>query len=494
MHSREKRKHVWKNLIRITEEKEAISVFIMVSIGILVYFFLGEWIFLEDDSYTYMKLRLGGGVMPVYPLLLMLMQKILGLEHYLSGMVVLQSGLAILCTLFFTLTLQKMIKFKNIERIPIFILCMLPYMIDIPAVGMTHYILTEGISYSLFYIYFSFVLMTVWTNKYIWFILNYLAAFLLAFTRSQLIIVFIFSGVLFTAVCFRRAQNSIKKRVCAVFAGTFLALIMMLGGYKAVYGICGILESKQEEPVEKKADVGKASVDSRSTDNQLTALILIRGFWEADEDDVELFEDEMMRFIFKEAYKIAKENGHLYSEKEDKFDIAGDLCNGFMVSKIEKAIVEYDKQFPGMRDRTYDDILREMGITIILHHFVRFAVHAVILMIPSFINSIFFRKAGLEFMCGIIVLILYMIAAGKCCINLRKKENQYITEGMIAVLVFNVILVGVINVIFVGHQRYVVYAMGIFHVFMYLLFRNLIGKIFRGITNEGKFKSKNKIV
>lgn len=75
--------------------------------GTIFYVFLGEqWVSIETDSQFYINPSGREGVMPVYSAFLRLMRTILGEKYYMDGVVIVQSVLALLCTMVFVLMIK----------------------------------------------------------------------------------------------------------------------------------------------------------------------------------------------------------------------------------------------------------------------------------------------------------------------------------------------------------------------------------------------------
>lgn len=468
-----------RKVLKYIEEHSYITIIMMSLLGLVVYVFMGEWIHMEDDSSSYIKGFIREGLMPIYPFFLWLVRMILGTELYLNVVVIIQGLIAVFSTMYFVLTIQKYIKFSNIERVVIYVCCMLPFAVDLPKVSPTHYILTEGISYSLFYFFISFFVQSVWTLKFKKLLGTYAWAIVLALTRSQMIFLLVVCGVLFVYLCFKRVNNKILYKIFSAIVGVLIAAFMLLVSYKMVYGVVGMCQKvqlQQEEKIENNKDAknGKIVSQTRQADSQVTAIIVARGFFEADEEDFELFEDEMMQFVFKKAYYLAKENGNLHSEVEEGLYMWRGLVYDRMRSYITSGIELYDKEFPGQREMSTDAIARQMGMKILLHHFDRYIYHTIRLMIPSFISAVFFQIDAIYLMCHFITLFIYLLAIIGCVIGKKMDKNRYVIEGMASTVFFIVMMVGIINAVFVGQQRYMIYAMGVFYVFIYLLLKEIL--------------------
>lgn len=447
------------------KKKDIITYGVMILLGLLFYLLPGEWISMEDDSAAYLSQRGREGVLPGYPAFLLFFKKILTEQYFLHGVVIAQSILAVICTFLFVLVLKKQFRLKSLECIILYILCMLPFSIYLPEAGITHQILTEGVTYAIFYLFFITVLKAIWTLEYKWYLGNVIVAFGLGLIRSQLLFLQAICILILIWIVLRRADKNVLRK----FAGGLLALIigaaLAFGAYKAIYKVVAWDIKNQAAEEKKTNDV------VRSETSQFDAVIMARGFYEADEADVNLFDDDMMCEIFKRTYQLADENGHRYEYASEGLYMWQDLVYDKMRRYAMQAIEEYDLQYPGVRERSADSIIRELGLKVLLKHFDRYVYHTIRLMMPSFIATVFFQIGSIYLLCHFVALFLYLCAIIVSIFVYKKKGDRKAVEFMAAILCTMIIMVVAVNVMFMGLQRYVVYGMGIFYCAAYMLLR-----------------------
>lgn len=473
-----------------------ILIFTLLVMGIGFYFLLGqEWISIQDDSTFYLNPSSHEGVMPLYPLFVFGIKMLFGEKIYLSVIVIIQSALALICTMIFTLYLQKQFHLKWFEGILLYIACMLPFSIYLPESGITHQIMTEGIAFSLFYIYFLFLIQYIFSKKSIRIFPVTGTAFILALTRSQLLFLFIPIALAFIYVQIRK--HKMLSRIKAVLAGLLYlllgmiaTLILVMSVYK-VYGfymVCQLpviakwgqeqTEETRDEIVEtaetpETSETKKKKVpDNKVTMSQLTSLVMIRGFYEADEADVDLFESSEMKEIFLRVYKAVDEKQYRYVyARQDLYMWKDLICDRIPNVAYEEA-TQYLHENPQLELKERD-IIEELGIKVLLRHFDRYLYHTFRMMISGFISSVFFQIERIYFLCHMITLTLFIMALVCSATVIRLKRNAAVAEMMLSVTIYIIMQVTVINVIFFGLQRYMVYAMGIFYCSLYLVMREL---------------------
>lgn len=125
---------------------------------------------LFDDSDSYILVRQNEGIMPVYPLFIMVNQIIFGEAVYLWAVIIEQAVLAAFSVVLLEETIRKRFGLGWVESILIGIAALYPYTIEMPAAMMTQAILTEGLAYSLFYIFWVCLLGAVWEKSYVRFL------------------------------------------------------------------------------------------------------------------------------------------------------------------------------------------------------------------------------------------------------------------------------------------------------------------------------------
>lgn len=421
--------------------------FFLLTGTIFYFFFSKRWISIEDDSPFYLGDTGHEGVMPIYPAFLRLMRTMLGEKYYLDGVVIVQSVLAIFCTMVFVLMLKKRFGLKLWEELLLYVACMLPFSIYLPEVGITHQIMTEGITYSLFYIYFLFLLNFVMDRKYYWGIALIIMSIVLMLVRSQLMLLLLSTFATFVYVVIRRlCTRGNAGKLIAVFVG---ALVVAGGTFIALFG-----QKLLEIP-------------------QFTSVLMIRGIYEADYEDKELFDTPEMQEIFERVYKAVDEKEYRYVyARQDLYmwqDLVCDRIGTITYAEIKGYLAEHPES-----NLDYRQTGQELGGTVLLKHFDRYLYHTLRLVIPGFIAAVFWQIKPIYLLCHFIALLLYLYAIGGSVFCLRYKKKSPAAEFMLTVVGFILIMVVSVNLIFVGLQRYVVYAMGVFYCAAYLLFKELV--------------------
>lgn len=461
--------------------------------GVVFYFFTGnEWLNLTSDSPGYIDYTGGEGIMPLYPAFLRLMKAILGEKYYLDGAVIVQSMLAVVCTMIFVVLLKRRFDLKLWEELLLYVACMLPFSIYLPEFGITHQIMTEGLTYSLFYLFFVAIIEAVWTVEYKWYLASMVMAFILGITRSQMLFLQAICLLALLWITLKKITGSIWRKVGICFAVLITGVVFAFGAYKVSYTIVAFdsqhqpLRERAESRTEGSVNVNENSDEVRGANSQFVTIIMSRGFYEADREDADLFQDEMMRKIFERTYELADSEGKLHNHAVSGLYMWRTLVYDRMQGYALQAIDEYDTLHPGDRVRDTSSIVRELGLRVLIKHFDRYIYHTIRLMLPSFIASVFFQVESIYLLCHLITLFLYIFATAGCGFVYRRGLEPKCAEFMATVLCMLIIMVVSSNLLFVGLQRYVVYGMGIFYCALYLLCKEILIIIQQRKINRAK--------
>lgn len=478
-----------------------------------------------DDSGSYMWIRWHEGVMPAYPLFLLFNECLFGYQRYLWMVVIEQAVLAAFSVTVLEETVRARFGLHPVEGILVCLFALYPYTIEMPEAVMTQAVLTEGVAYSLFYLFLALLLKSVWDKNYIRLAGAFGMTLLLSAVRSQLQILFGVCGIVFFyLICMRgRRENRTKRllRALAGFAGcavvSMAGVLLVLGlirGYRFMLqeehflGRLGIevqwprmqqtyleeeeaaqaeaaeepeAEEQEELPQAKSAAEAELFYQNFSTSQYMT-LIFSRGMYEGDYEDTALFQDEVLRGLYLALYEAVDAEGQRYAYADEGLWMWKDIVGG--IGKIGGTCIWIPSEYylenapEILMSDQFSDIrsshLLTIGWTLIRAHFGRFLYHTLMLLPQAFISTVFFQFAPLYGLCHLITAFLYLSAIALMIWGykdaLAKREGA---EMMSLVLGTNAVMVIVISLVFFGQQRYLVYAFGPFYIAYYLLLRNL---------------------
>lgn len=468
------------------------KIIILSVIGILFYLMIygDEWICMEKDSYSYINPTGRVGVMLGYPLFLFLHKLIAG-EYYLNLVIITQAALAIICTMVFTMYLENTFQLRFWETIFIYLLCMLPFSIYLPQSNITHQILTEGITYALFYIYFVCCLEYLDKKRKKNLATVIVITMLLSMIRSQLLFLYIVTLGLFVYAEWKKEE---KKKFFKAVVSFVLGSICMVASIFCVYKIQNIFANNvvpliMAEKENSDGIIGKEEQTQEESFSQFLHVVMIRGFLEMEEEDENLFETEEKQELFRRIYQVLDEEKCLSSYVEEGLYMWKDLFKGDIVSVAGKEINTFLEENPDT-SFTKSSIVFEFGLKIIFKHFGRFIYHTCRILLVGFMASVFFQIDKIYLLCHIITIFLFLFAFSILFIMYKKKIDERAVALLGFTLFYLVIMVGVISIVFFTLQRYMVYAMGIFYISIYICLRQMWIKreqLRRWNENKGNF-------
>ncbi len=481
---------------------------------------------LFDDSGAYLRVERIEGVMPVYPIFLLLNQWLFGDGIYLQVVITEQAALAAVCVVAFIKTIKKEFTLCYTEAVLAFLLSLLPFTTEMPGSMATQQILTEGLAYSLFYLFMLVLLKAIWEKRPTWLAGAFGMVVLLAMVRSQLQILFGVCGIIFVYIVCSPGKRTGKvpfgARFAVGIAGCLcIGLVGILGvskmtaaykdmitadgkfpagekfpefvmkiqcpeeyeAYLAQGGAEGMLKDAAAETVSEK-DQGEPEelVNKWFATSQYVSLIFSRGMYEADLQDAYLFDDEALRGLYLELYEAADAEKQRYAYASDGLWMWKDIVGG--IGRVGKTCLKipseyYVANYPAIiRSEDFSDIrnshLKTIGMALIKAHFGRFLYHTLMLLPQAFICTVFFQIGPIYLLCHLVTLFLYVSAFGLMIWGYtdRRVKNKA-AECMALVLGTNVVMIVLISVVFFGQQRYLVYNFGIFYIVYYLLLREL---------------------
>lgn len=467
----------------------------LMMLSLFAFLFVGDpGYVLFDDSRTYMNINANmEGVMPIYPFFLHGNKLLFGEGQYLDVVVIEQAALASVSVIIFIKVIRKQFQLGYRESYVCFGLALLPFTTDMPQAMTTHEILTEGIAYAVFYLFFAALIRTVLDKSVKWLGILYGMTLLLTLIRSQLQILFCVCGVVCVYVVMMKPGGRKIARSVRMLCAAAGCVAIVLTGVGSAGKICGEFQkykvnAKRERQLrtETQEQDDTSAKDKKAsplfTTSQFVTLIFSRGMYEADYEDYLLFEDEQVRNLYFILYENTEKAQCRYTYAAPGLWMWKDIVGG--IGSVGKTCFYaqneyYNNKYP---DLVYSDSYSavrnknqvHIGMTLIRAHFGRFLYHTCMLLPQAFICTVFFQIKRVYLLCHLITLFLYLSAV---CMTIwayksKKVKNAY-GEFMCAVLGTNLVMVIVISLVFFGQQRYLVYCFGIFYIAYFLLLLQL---------------------
>ncbi len=272
---------------------------------------------------------------PVYSLLLQLLQ-IFPEDTYLGLLGCIQNTLAIGCTYFAYSMVCRLLEFKTLFRIGTLTVLLAPHILT-PLSSKTHLVLTntvmtEGIAVSLYYVWFT-LLLIILKDKYIEkneriiiYSVSLILALVLAMTRGQMLLCMV---IWLIVVLFRTITDkeiAIKSKMFRItgFAGIVIVLLFAKKGLTRLYN---------------QAETGYR-VDTVSSNPMLLANIV----YVCDEADAEFVAEDDMRET------IAHIISEVKSERLSVSDAQGGLVDRARFHESVHETINFDIIDPAMRE------------------------------------------------------------------------------------------------------------------------------------------------
>ena len=447
-------KPYWKKMMGSKiQYKSIVYVLAIIALGYFYFFALGEnGPYLMRDSEVFLSPNaLVLRSYWLYTRFLKTCRVIFGQDIFLYAVYIIQSLLAILSSVLLTEYFRKYYKMDYISALLIFLFTFLPSGYSLPENVVSHHIMTEGLSISIFHVCILYTCKSFLEKKYFYMFIVVLTGGLLALTRSQLILFLPVIAFLVALIFIKEVLSNLADKM-RIKRNRFMVGFVLIIGFLLFISIFSIFS--------------KTSIGS-----QLMAAISGRVMCLMEYEDRELFEGETQE-IYDALYKNADEGGHIEkyfrTDSWRSYDIAvhtnENTKEGLTVIRNFYADKYQDKDFSEYALQSYYD--RDFIVEkLFYNHVLDYIIMSIQLMTQSFVASVFIQPDSIRNLCYVITLFIYLgtfgvmyIAGGK-----MKVEKKYIIP-MLITLLFLISNVVFTNIIFYGQQRYVIYTFGMFYI------------------------------
>lgn len=435
--------------------KYIIYMSLLITIGIIFFFFLGErGYILEKDSGVFLDKNLSYQYI-VYPKFLELCRNIFGEEHYLQWVSNIQGGISLCASLITTEYFRKNYKMSYVWSGLVFICTFGSYAYSLPQYVSSHSILTEGLAFPLFYIWMLCALQIYLKKKNIWFLPLFIVTFVMVYTRTQLML-FIFTDLI---LIIERIISFIYKRINGEGKKIFIRGCFIFGFVGLVLGIKLFLLFIEHNIYP-----------------QMTDAVAGRIFCTVEQTDAELFEDsnkDLFLGIYDEIERMETRQCYFRNGIRQWEDIVNATNEN---TKMLATIIR--PYYPEIEMEELNDIKGNMAYTLLLEHWKEYLAMTGSLLLQSLVVSIFVHPENAYALGYLVAILLYIFAIGSTIYSKKKYhiDNRNITPLLITFLViFSISLTT--NILFMGLQRYVVYPFGYFYISLIVLYNEIIRKV-----------------
>ncbi len=416
-----------------------------------------------NDSNGYMIMDVARE--PFYPLLLALFRSIFGEgETYLFATILFQSILAGFATWSITFFLTKKLSLSKLETLVIYAL---PFMVSLlcrfgaqRAAMYSNSILTEGITFSLFLIFFRYLLEYVIDQTKKSAVISILLAIILISTRKQMMICLLLIIVAILLVMILR-KTWLKSIVSIVVAAILILLCTQGIDYYYNYTVRGVW--------------------ARHTSD--TRFITTVGYYVMDEEDLSNIEEDSIRELAADIYTTCTDGGYTFQSVKDKNWSAKveHYMNNYDLIQINTmwpSVQEYVRNVENVPEHMLnyrtDEILNEMNNAFFFTN-----IPAVLdIFQANFRYGMVTTIAQKHTLLNWYSLIAYLGFIGLLIIRLfRLKKNP--SKGNVMCCLFGVLVlfsillnVSLVAAVIFCQPRYTIYNMALFYMAGFLLLKN----------------------
>lgn len=454
----------------LDENKDRILYGVLGIIGYLILMFVSRerGFFLQTDSALYINNTKAAAIMPIYPEFIKICSKLFETENdiYLYQVVFLQTVLAVVCTLKLLDYVRKHFNLELLSTVICYIALLLLWGIDYIYAGMSHQILTEALAYPLFYIYFMYVLKSLWEEEFyrnsachmMW-------AFILSEIRSQMRMMILISALIFLYAIVRDViRGKRSKKYAVIGLSSFAAIVLVTGGMVFASG----------------------RVD------QLYDALTYRALYIMDRDDAELFDGEI-KGIFERTYEACDQQQILYNYAQPGFfKWRSMLACSYTQLAMEDAWDDYSEANPGWEDSLGISRVKAEGIIgkkIALKHPARFLYVTGVFFVHGLMCNVCYENDEHYLLCYSIMVIMYLAFLVVSIILARSRQkNSDALELMLVTVIMGVILTAMVSLLLFTIRRYVCYTIGLFYMSGWICVREIYingrQKSAKGIDNS----------
>lgn len=440
-----------KHMIKKNSEKILYFILTAIVLSMSIISLEGPRIGSDTSQYIDMKAYLA----PLYPSFLAFLQVFIQSEAFLVYAVVIVQTVFAVCVINSLLEiLCKEFSCQALERIIIYVLLLSAYFKAIVGQGSCNlWILTEGLSYSLFYFFVmcSILFLSKKTGKSC--ALLVFSTVLLAACRTQFLTCFGMVMVYGLYLLYKKKINSKKY---------FSIGMLVLLGVVSVWGLqCGYkkIADQSEEKSWKKARVVR----------QL--------FYFAEESDAEKIDDIKERELFIEIYSEMKSRDYILSEMEgnwlNEVEMYSNRCNESFCILLDESNGYIESHFKDMdsieKEHLLHKILLNQEDALKIYYFDWFlmALKAIPVALAKglFIYISPLEIIGIIFSVFIVVFMLTLMFYDIICEKKISKEVAFCGFQLIFLFV---------NIVTTGFMirpmpRYLAYSFGIFYISLFML-------------------------
>lgn len=436
--------------------KNIIQRFFMVILALGFFFGLGKnGYILDGDTASYVNFNFSRE--PLYPIFLWIFRSIFGQNNYFTAVWIFQGLFAAFTTCFLTDFLAREFQLKTGLRYLILLLTFVPYIFDLigyfPLYLRTNYILTEGISYTLYYWFIYFLLCLLWKQRKRDIVGAGVLAFFLNMLRSQMLIVYAMLGLVIVYLLIRKHKKAAFQTLAIVIASF---LLFSSGKKWYTYETAG-------------------SVDGNYM-NQLTMLSNMLFY--SDEDAWKYYTDEELQIFYQQTYRLMVEEKANYQFYQGILE-TGDAVHEYhdeikynLLAEVLEEYRHYEGAFAPLEGKYVvlenKDLMKALLMPLWKNNMGHWIYGAICQLPKGFMRSVFISSNSLIGVCILYCLLVYALAIWMAVRGMVHGKWEKSATLMLCVLLLIAMNVGGIALTIFAVKRYMTYNTGLFYIALIL--------------------------
>ena len=427
-----------------------------------------------DTEAYYLNFHHHIGVAPGYPLFIHLIEIFFGERFYLHIVAFLQILFLAASVTFLVFTVQTLLKLVAWEAVIVWGFSMLPFVMLLPEDPIGHVLMTESLTYPLFYVFMAVVFRAIASKRERDFVWPALLAMLMTWIRPQMLFAFAVVGIAYFYIQLvkrmREGKQPWKNRWYFRTAICFAIVLLLI---KAVSGLTAVYE--------------KVFFDAPALDYSDQTLVQRLLFLSAEED-AELFEGREKE-IFEETWERMQEAGTTDKYFDKNWKSWSEIFKAFGANSrilgdvIRNQLAEEEilaKDTIG-EEIQVAEISHELTMKLLKKHWPQHLELTAQLLPKSFISTAFFHKVRIYDLLLLATILVYLYCLiGSVLFFKRGEKSRMAAEWMLLVLLTSCINAVACDLILCGLQRYMAYTLGMTWIGVFLISREIFSIWRRG--------------
>lgn len=434
------------------KRREMLFTVILLAVSVWYYFFLGESGYvLYRDSQVFIEGNLSGYI--AYVGFLKICRIIFGQELYLYAVFVIQSLIAMAVSFIITKYFKQHFSLGYVEAMFVYVCTLLPYGYSLPEEVVTHHIVTEGLSFSVFHLCLLFIMISFLERKIYMMLPAGIAVVILMLLRTQMALMLIIYTVLWGIILLEKLYQRVSIKYRKAYWGALIGIVLL--GCMLIPSIMVGIVNSEKLP-------------------QFTDAISGRVLCTIEQENREYIDEEyrgLFDFVYAEVDERKQREPYFRKDWHRWEDIV------YSTNENTKMFGNLMQEYSEENSKEYGrDVYTYLTVKLFKCHLWEYFKMTGVLCMQSLVVSIFIQPASIYELCWSMAFVIYIVTILLLIYSKRMgSDSQY----RIPMLVTGIALLGnavITNIFFCGLQRYVVYTFGFFYIALFLLIKGIFIK------------------